>query len=118
MGKNRAIDDHQIHSLETGWTDAILICRKCSKKLDGGFGIDEDDTLKQALRAALRATGQRGQVGLIEVGCLGVCPKRAVTTLRASQPGQMVIIPKGSQVEHLLQTPAAGFSIADALIPG
>ncbi len=103
MAKHRAIDDNQIHSVATGWTDALLICRKCSRKLDGGFGADGKETLRRALRGALRTTGQRGQIGLVEVACLGVCPKRAVTTARASRPGSLLIIPEGTKVEHLLQ---------------
>ncbi len=106
MTKHRAINDAQLHSVATGWTDALLICRKCSRKLDGGFGEKGKETLRRALRAALRATGQRGRIGLVEVACLGVCPKHAVTTARASRPGNLVIIPEGTPVEALL-TPAA-----------
>jgi hypothetical protein len=86
----------------TGWTDMLLICRKCSRKLDGGFGADGAEPLRQALRAALRAGGQRGLVGLIEVGCFGVCPKRAVTMARASAPGELTIVPAGCEVAGLI----------------
>ncbi len=84
-------------NLATGWNDIIFLCRKCSRKLKGGFGEDGTATLRQALRAELRNTGQRGQVGLLEVKCLGICPKLAVTAGRASQPGQLMIVPVGSQ---------------------
>ena len=107
MTKYRAIEDRQAHSVATGWTDALLICRKCSRKLDGGFGEDGKETLRRALRGALRASGQRGQIGLIEVACLGVCPKRAVTTARASQPGSLLIVPEGMPVDRLLQPASA-----------
>ncbi len=87
----------------TGWTDALLICRKCSKKLRrGGFGADGCQTLRQAVRGALRASGKRGEIGLLEVGCVGICPKRAVTTLRASQPGTFRIVPAGTPAALLL----------------
>ena len=39
-----------IKSASTEWRQVVLVCRKCSKKLDGGFGPDGDLTLKQALR--------------------------------------------------------------------
>ena len=91
-----------VQTIPTGWTDTLLICRKCSKKLRGGFGPDGHETLRQAVRAALRATGQRGQIGIIEVGCLKICPKRAVTTARASQPGILTIVPKGHPAAALL----------------
>ncbi len=103
MSKHRAIEDSRLHSVATGWTDALLICRKCSRKLDGGFGDGGKETLRRALRGALRTSGQRGQIGLIEVACLGICPKRAVTTARASQPGNLLIVPEGTPVERLLQ---------------
>jgi hypothetical protein len=51
----------------TGWSETILICKKCSKKLSGGFGDGGYDPLRKALREALKAAGRRGQVGLIEV---------------------------------------------------
>jgi predicted metal-binding protein len=89
-------------TVATGWDDTLLICRKCSKKLRGGFGPDGRDTLRQAARTVLRATGRRGRVGIMEVGCLGVCPKRAVTTARASQPGALQIVPQGYSAEALL----------------
>ena len=95
-----------LRTVATGWTDALLICRKCSKKLRGGFGPDGDDTLRQAVRGALRTSGRRGQVGIVEVGCLGVCPKHAVTTARASQPGAFRIVPKGYPADLLLPEPA------------
>lgn len=86
----------------TGWSDILLICRKCSKKLDGGFGAGSDETLRQALRQELRRTGQRGTVGLIEVPCFGVCPKRAVMLGRASTPGQLLMVPEGTPAGTLL----------------
>ena len=107
MAKHRAIDDNQLHTVATGWTDALLICRKCSRKLDGGFGKDGRESLRRAMRGALRTSGQRGQIGLVEVACLGVCPKHAVTTARASQPGNLLIVPEGTPVERLLQPSAA-----------
>jgi len=89
-------------TVQTGWTDILLICRKCSKKLGGGFGPDGRDTLRRAARHALRESGQRGQVGLIETGCFGICPKRAVVIARASAPGTLTIVPAGTSVVTLL----------------
>ncbi len=94
MSKHRSLDDTEVHAVQTGWTDILMICRKCSRKLDGGFGPDGTDTLKRAVRAQCR----RDKIGLVEVACLGVCPKRAVTTVRASQPGAMRIVPKGGSL--------------------
>ena len=92
-----------VRLVTTGWTDTLLICRKCSKKLrKGGFGPGGRKTLRQAARAVLRASQRRGQIGIIEVGCVGICPKRGVTTARASQPGVICVVPAGYPVEALL----------------
>ena len=101
MSKVEPLPD-TLRTVVTGWTDTLLICRKCSKKLRGGFGTDGKDTLRQAVREALRTTGRRGEVGIIEVGCLKICPKRAVTTARASQPGVFTIVPKGHAAASLV----------------
>ena len=44
---------------KTRWNEVVLVCRKCSKKLDGGFGPDGDKTLKKALRRYLHAGKSR-----------------------------------------------------------
>lgn len=49
-----------------------------------------------------KAKGRRGRVGVIEVGCFDVCPKGAVTTLRAGSPGDWRIIPKGTPIEEVV----------------
>ena len=35
------------------WSRAVLVCGKCSRKLDGGFGPDGDQPLTKALRKRL-----------------------------------------------------------------
>lgn len=78
------------------WTDVVLVCRKCSKKLHGGFGDDGDQRLAKALRKGLGGKGRKARVGVVEVGCFDVCPKNAVVTVRASSPGEWVIVPRGA----------------------
>ena len=85
----------------TQWTDIILVCRKCSKKLSGGFGPDGDDTLSRALKQSLRATGRRS-TRIIETKCLGLCPKGAVTVLPTRTPGTMLAVPKGADPAVIL----------------
>ena len=49
-----------IKSTSTEWRDVVLVCRKCSKKLDGGFGPDGDLTLNllpSVLKALIRKSG-------------------------------------------------------------
>ncbi len=92
----------QITARSSGWTDIILICRKCSKKLDGGFGPDGAENLRKALRHALRGTKQRGRIGVMEVACFGVCPKNAVTMARGSRPGELLVVQAGTSTQIVL----------------
>ena len=85
----------------TPWTDIVLVCRKCSKKLAGGFGPEGDETLPRALKRALRATGSRS-TRVIETKCLGLCPKGAVAILPTRTPGAMLVVPKGTEPAVIL----------------
>jgi predicted metal-binding protein len=93
---------HAIVATPAAWTDILLVCRKCSKKLDGGFGPSGDDTLPQALKHELRSTGRRRALRVVETKCLGLCPKGAVTVIPARSPGTMLAVPKGTDAASLL----------------
>lgn len=83
----------------TEWRDVVLVCRKCQKKLDGGFGPNGDLSLKKALRRYLKAKkGPKSQLAVIDVGCFDVCPKRAVVAVNAQRPGELLIIPAGADL--------------------
>jgi len=84
------------------WREAVLICRKCSKKLGGGFGPRGDKRLKKALRKQLKlAKGRKAEIGLVEVDCLKLCPKGAVTLVLGSAPGRMWAVPPGASVKDV-----------------
>ena len=86
--------------LASHWSGAILVCSKCSKKLDGGFGKKGRTSLGKALRKAFGLKkGRKSPVGLVEVKCLGVCPKNAVTLVDTSRPDMWRLVPKGADVE-------------------
>ncbi len=91
-----------LHTIATDWTDLVLVCRKCSRKLDGGFGVDGDISLRRALRQAVRRRGRRGTVGVVEVGCFGVCPKAAVTVAHGHEAGRLVVVPRCFSADALL----------------
>jgi hypothetical protein len=96
-----------IKRVRAEWRDVILVCRKCSKKVGGGFGRKKDQRLAKALRKALAAPGaktkgRKAQVGVIEVGCFDVCPKKAVTTVRAGSPGTWHVVPKGMPIDEVI----------------
>ena len=84
---------------KTQWRDVVLVCKKCSKKLDGGFGPDGDKTLKKALRKYLKAgKGRKAELAVIETGCFDICPKDAVIAVNAAEPKQLLIVPVGADL--------------------
>jgi hypothetical protein len=91
-------------SRPTPWRTVVVLCRKCGKKLDGGFGRKRKESLKTVLRETLRQAGLRRQVRIIETSCLGLCPKGGVTALNASRPGTIHVIPAGGGGDQAMQT--------------
>jgi predicted metal-binding protein len=92
-----------VTSIPTPFQDIVLVCRKCSKKLDGGFGPDGDESLGRAMKQMLRDTGRRRLVRVIETKCLSLCPRGAVTMLRGSRPGEMLAVPRGTDPAQVLK---------------
>lgn len=94
--------------IRTNWSHAVLVCRKCSKKLEKkgrGFGPD-DKRLAAALKRELGAgKGRKAKVGVIEVPCLDICPKGAVVVIDSRRPEEWRIIdpaaPFDAEVELL-----------------
>jgi predicted metal-binding protein len=101
MGKHR--DAPGIRTARTPWEDVVLICRKCSRKLDGGFGKDGASSLRSELKLALRAAGRRRQVRGVETGCFSVCPKRAVSVMRGARPDEILVVPAGADAAEVLR---------------
>ena len=88
--------------LASRWSGAILVCSKCSKRLGGGFGPKGKPSLGKALRKRCGLKkGRKSPVGLIEVKCLGVCPKGAVTLVDTSHPDMWRLVPAGADIEAL-----------------
>ena len=85
------------------WSTAVLVCRKCSKKLkDGGFGPDGDKPLAKALRKHLQlGKDRKSHAGIIAVGCLDICPRRAVTVIDTRHPDQWLIVKPGANLDAL-----------------
>ena len=79
-----------------------VVCRKCSKKLGGGFGDKGKQSLAKALRKAKESKkGRKGSFGVVEVGCLGVCPRGAVTMIDPANPERWLLVPKGADAAAL-----------------
>ena len=99
----------EIRTLPTPWQSIILLCGKCARKLDGGYGPEKDATLRSALRMALKEAGHRRDVRIIETRCMGICPKKAVTVVNASRPGIIFVIPVSTPPAEVLKA-IAGLS--------
>lgn len=88
--------------LASRWCGAILVCSKCSKRLDGGFGPKGKSSLGKALRKRVGLKkGRKSPVGLVDVKCLGVCPKGAVTLVDTRHPDVWRLVPAGADMDEL-----------------
>jgi predicted metal-binding protein len=93
---------HEIRTRPTPWKTIILLCGKCASRLDGGYGPKKDDTLRSALRRALKDAGHRRDVRIIGTRCMGICPKKAVIAINASRPATIFVVPVGTPAEDVL----------------
>jgi predicted metal-binding protein len=92
-----------ILSRATPWKNVVLLCGKCARKLDGGYGPKRRDTLRSALRGALKETGHRRDVRIVETKCMGICPKKAVTLINASHPETISVVPVGTKMAEVME---------------
>jgi predicted metal-binding protein len=93
----------------THWREAVLVCRKCSKKMGGGFGAKKRTSLRKLLREALHLKkGRKAAIGVVEVGCFDLCPKRAVTVAVGSRPRTLYVIPRGTPLDEIVATLGLG----------
>jgi len=76
-----------------------LVCAKCSKKLDEGFG-DDGKPLAKALRKHLKLkNGPKSRAGVVEVKCLDVCPKGAVVVVDSARPNDWLLVRPGDDLD-------------------
>ena len=88
--------------VQSNWDHAVLICRKCSKKLDGGFGRNGDERLAKALRRHLSLKkGRKAPAGIVEVNCLGLCPKGAVTVVNGASAREWLLVQPDADLDEL-----------------
>jgi predicted metal-binding protein len=88
-------------NVSSNWNSAVLVCEKCSKKVDGGFGEKGKTPLAKALKKIL-GKGRKASVGVTSVKCLGVCPKGAVTVIDSRKPQEWMIIRAGTPIEQVV----------------
>lgn len=91
-------------TVHAAWTDTVLVCKKCSKKLDGGFGSKGKTPLAKALRQELAVRkGRKGELGIIEVKCLGICPRNAVTVVTGKAPGDWALVTNNAPIADVVR---------------
>lgn len=87
-------------SVPSKWRGAVLVCGKCSRKLGGGFGPNGETALAKLLKKrAGKGKAYRLPYGVVETGCLKLCPKGAVVAIDARRPGEWHLIRPGESIE-------------------
>jgi predicted metal-binding protein len=90
--------------VRSNWSNAVLVCAKCSKKLDGGFGPKGKAPLAKALRKHLGLKkGRKAAGGIVEVKCLGVCPRGAVTVVNGAAAREWLLVPEGADLDAVAE---------------
>ena len=96
-------------TVRSNWERALLVCGKCSNKVDGGFGPKGRTPLARTLRKELGlGKGRKARIGVAEVKCLGVCPKRAVVAIDTADPRNWHVISTGTDVGEVARTLLGG----------
>ena len=85
---------------KSDWQGVILVCGKCSRKVDGGFGPKGRTPLAKLLRK-LAGKGRKARAGIVESRCLKLCPRNAVTVVDSRRPGEWLVIAPGEPIEEL-----------------
>jgi predicted metal-binding protein len=86
--------------IRSNWSNAVLVCAKCSKKLDGGFGPKGRTPLAKALRKQLGLKkGRKSAAGIVEVKCLGICPRGAVTVVNGAASREWLLVREGADLD-------------------
>jgi hypothetical protein len=105
------------------WRAAILVCRKCQKKLDDqGFGPKGDLRLAKAMKRIVKKSpagrgaklkGRRAPIGIVEVGCLKLCPKGGVTVVAGDRPERWLVAGEGAAAEAVLRELGVDLTVAE-----
>lgn len=97
--------------VRSNWSNTVLVCAKCSKRVGGGFGPKRRTALSKALRKHLHLKkGRKGAAGVVEVKCLGICPRDAVVVVNGAEPRTWHLVRPGSDLDAV----AASVGLTDA----
>jgi predicted metal-binding protein len=88
-----------IRTVATRSQTLVAICRKCGKKLGGGFGDGGKASLAKALKKDLDLPKwKRSPIRIVETGCMKLCPRGAVAVATSGDASLVYIIPEGTPV--------------------
>jgi predicted metal-binding protein len=108
----------ELKRVRSDWQGALLVCGKCSKKVQGGFGKNGRTSLAKVLREILGLKkGRKATLGVVETRCLGLCPRGGVVLVDDRTPGEWLVVPAGADVVELaarLERRAAQTGVAPA----
>ena len=94
------METRRLKSVRSDWSNMLLVCKKCSKRAGGGFGPKGRTPLAKALRKHLDVKkGRKSVLGIVEVKCLGVCPRGAVTVINGKAPGEWALVKAGADLD-------------------
>jgi predicted metal-binding protein len=106
------VETRRLKSVRSDWSNTLLVCKKCSKRAGGGFGPKGRTPLAKALRKHLDLKkGRKATLGIVEVKCLGVCPRDAVTVVNGKAPGEWALVKAGADLDAV----ALGLGLAGRL---
>lgn len=88
--------------VRSNWEANLLVCRKCGKRLGGGFGDKGKTPLVKLLRKAIGGKGRNARIGVVEVKCLGICPGNGVTVVDSREPGRWRIVRAGTPTQEVI----------------
>lgn len=94
----------RIRMARAGFTELVLVCTKCVKRQGLKKGA-----LRSRLKREMKARPLAGKPRVVEVGCLGPCPKRSIAVATAESLAKQRI--------HLLDPAATPAQAVDALFP-
>ena len=88
-----------IRTVTTRSETLVAVCKKCSKKVGGGFGDGGKASLAKALKKALDLPKwKRSPIRIVETGCMKLCPKGAVAVITSGDARLVFVIPAGTPV--------------------
>lgn len=94
----------RIRLVRAGFTDLVLVCSKCAKRQGLKKGA-----VRKLLKRNLKRTPDARRTRVVEVGCLGPCPKRALAVATSTS--------LAAQRIHLLDPAASPDAAIATLFP-